>query len=180
MMRDFLKILAGAFVILVSVTLASMAASATAQTTTLAFGKKSHDTKQPVEIISDNFSLNQTDGLAEFVGHVVVGQGDMRLSADKINAEFTPAKENKKSEITKMVATGNVTLVSGTQAAEAQSAVYLIKEGTVVMEGNVLVTQGESTLSGKKMTIHLKDGSAKIEGRVKTVFQVGGTKGKSK
>ena len=174
MMRKFHKIIISAALVLLG-----SALIASSQTTSLAFGAKSHDTKQPVEIVSDDFSLNQTEGLAEFTGHVVVGQGDMRISADKINAEFTPAKEGEKSEITKMVATGHVTLVSGTQAAEAQTAIYLIKEGTIKMAGNVLVTQGENTLSGKKMTIHLKDGSAEIEGRVKTVFQAGGTKAKS-
>jgi len=174
-MRKFLYVIIGGYLVLASATLV-----VSAKSTSLAFGKQSRDTTQPIEIISDNFTLNQTNGLAEFVGHVVVGQGDMRLSADKIKAEFSTASADKKSEITKMVATGNVTLVSGTQAAEAQSAVYLIKQGTIVMEGGVLVTQNNNTLSGKKMTINLNDGSATIEGRVKTVFQTGKPAGKSK
>ncbi|MFQ5438517.1 MAG: LptA/OstA family protein, partial [Paracoccaceae bacterium] len=113
------------------------------------------------------------DGMAEFNGHVVVGQGDLRISADRIVVEYTPEADNTPSTINLIRATGNVTLVSGSDAAEAQSAVYELETSRVIMTGGVLLTSGTNSVSGGRLTISLKTGSASIEGRVKTVFQPG-------
>lgn len=148
-------------------------APAFSQQVTVPFGNFNHDTKQEIEIVSDSFSISQNKGTAEFQGNVVVGQGDLRISAEKITVEY--ATENGKStgKIGSLKATGGVTLVSGGQAAEAQSAVYSIKNGSITMEGDVLLTQGENALAGQKVIIDLKDGSARVEGRVKTIFKAG-------
>ncbi len=151
------------------------AATVAAQTASVPFGGVSHDTKQPVEIVSDSFSLDQSGGTAEFVGNVVVGQGDMRLSARKIVVEYAATEGDATGRIDRMVATGGVTLVSGSEAAESQSAIYSIDDGKIVMTGNVILTQGANALSGQKITINLKTGAAAIEGRVKTIFQTGGS-----
>jgi lipopolysaccharide export system protein LptA len=149
--------------------------AATAQTALVPFGQSGHDTTQPVEIVSDSFTVNQNRGTAEFDGNVVVGQGDMRLSAGKIEVEYASDTADDAQQIARLIASGGITLVSGGQAAEAQRAIYSIKDGTIVMEGNVLITQGVNALAGQKITINLEDGSAKVEGRVKTIFQTGGS-----
>ncbi|NOX39560.1 MAG: LPS export ABC transporter periplasmic protein LptC [Alphaproteobacteria bacterium] len=151
-------------------------APALAQSTSVPFGGLSHDTSQQVEIVSDSFTVSQSDGTAEFVGNVVVGQGDMRLSAGKIVVKYAAGDGKATGRINLLIASGGVTLVSGTEAAEAKRAVYSIKKGNIVMTGDVILTQGKNVLSGQKMIIDLKTGSAKIEGRVKTIFQTGTSK----
>ncbi len=146
-----------------------------AQSTDVAFGGLNHDTSQQVEILSDSFSIDQKTGTAEFVGNVVVGQGNMRMSAAKILVEYKTKNGESTGQIERMHATGGVTLVSGSEAAEAQTAVYSIDAGSILMEGAVILTQGASALSGQKLTINLRTGSARIEGRVKTIFQTGGS-----
>lgn len=146
-----------------------------AQTTDVPFGQSGHDTTQPVEIVSDSFVVNQSRGSAEFAGNVVVGQGEMRLSAGKITVEYAPKEDGGERKIGRLIASGGVTLVSGGQAAEAEKAVYSITKGNIILTGNVLITQGENALSGQKIIINLEDGSAKVEGRVKTIFKTGGT-----
>lgn len=155
--------------------LLAMASPIFAQSTVVPFGQTGHDTDQPVEIVSDSFTVNQSRGTAEFAGNVVVGQGDMRLSAGKIRVEYSTAGEGEERQIGRLIASEGVTLAFGGQAAEAQSAIYSIKDGTIVMKGNVLITQGENALAGQKITISLDDGSAQVEGRVKTIFQTGGS-----
>jgi len=149
---------------------------ALAQGTSVPFGIVNHDSTQPIEIVSDSFTVSQTNGRAVFLGNVVAGQGEMRLKADKIVVEYDSAKDQQTGKIGRMVATGNVTLVSGSEAAEAQKAIYSIKNANIILMGNVLLTQGQNALSGQKMSIDLNTGSAKIEGRVKTIFKAGASK----
>jgi lipopolysaccharide export system protein LptA len=146
-----------------------------AQSTLVPFGQQGHDTSQAVEIVSDSFTVNQANGTAEFDGNVVVGQGDMRLSAGKIQVEYGSEADGATGQIGRLIASGGVTLVVGGQAAEAETAIYSIKDGNIILSGNVLITQGENALAGQKITINLEDGSAKVEGRVKTIFNAGAT-----
>ncbi len=144
-----------------------------AQTASIPFGDAKADLSQPIEIVSDSFSLSQDRGEAEFVGNVVVGQGRLRLSADRIRVTYVMENGKPTSAIDKMVATGNVTLVAGTEAAEAQKAIYSVKDQTIRMEGDVLLTQGPNALSGQSMVYDLKTGSARIAGRVRTILNPG-------
>ncbi len=170
-MRILSKTIIGALV-----GLAGLSAMALAQTSSVPFGIVNHDPTQPIEIVSDSFTVNQRDGTAEFDGNVVVGQGEMRLTADKIHVEYDSVADQKNGKIARMVASGGVTLVSGGEAAEAKNAIYSIRDGKIILSGDVLLTQGKNALSGQKIVINLTDGSAIIEGRVKTVFQAGASK----
>lgn len=138
-----------------------------AQGTSIALGGIRQDTSQPVEISADTLSVDQENGSAIFTGNVVIGQGDMRLAADRVLVIYAPDQ----SRIQRLEATGNVTLVTGPDAAEAQRAEYDIDAGTVVMSGDVLLTQGASALTSDRMTVDLKTGAAQMQGRVKTVLQ---------
>lgn len=143
--------------------------SAMAQGASVAFGTISQDTSLPVEVTSDELSVDQQTGTAVFTGNVVIGQGDMRLSAQRVMVVYRATQDG----IAKMEATGGVTLVSGADAAESQRADYDIDDGTIVMRGNVLLAQGASALSADTMTIRLRDGTARMSGNVRTRLQTG-------
>ncbi len=148
--------------------LALLAAPASAQNVT--FGGMKADVSAPVEVASDNLTVNQTDGSALFEGNVVIGQGDMRLSADQVTVQYAEGGQNR---IQSLTATGNVTLVSGEDAAEAQKAVYDVEGGNVVLTGDVLLSQGKNVLSGDTVTVDLATGAAQVNGRVRSVLQPG-------
>lgn len=143
-----------------------------AQGASVAFGGLKQDTSLPVEISADQLVVNQADGTAVFTGNVLVGQGEMRLSAGQVKVEYT----SDGSGISKLYASESVTLVNATDAAEAREAIYSIASGNVVMTGDVLLTQGSNALSGQKLVIDLKAGTGVMEGRVQTVFQPGKAK----
>ncbi len=149
----------------------ALTAPALGQGAQVAFGGIKGDPTLPVEVTSDSFAVNQTDGAATFTGNVVIAQGDMRLSATEVRVEY--ARDNR-TKIERLLATGGVTLVSGTDAAEAGEADYSISSGLVVMRGNVLLTQGVNAISGQVLTVDLATGTGRMEGRVKTVLQPGG------
>ena len=144
--------------------------AAWAQQAEVAFGGLRQDTTLPVEVKADSLAINQADGTATFTGNVLVGQGEMRLAARTVRVEYA---EGGKA-IARLHATGDVTLASATDAAEADAAIYTVETGTVVMTGNVLLTQGQSAISGEKLLIDLKAGTGRMEGGVSTIFVPGG------
>ena len=144
--------------------------SVAAQGANVAFGTIRQDTGLPVEITADNLSVDQATGTAIFTGNVLIGQGEMRLSASSVLVVYRANGEG----IARLEATGGVTLVSGPDAAESERADYDIDTGTIVMTGNVLLAQGRNALSSDKMSVKLSDGTAQMSGRVRTVLQPGG------
>ena len=141
-----------------------------AQGTTIDFGGLKTDTTLPVEVTADSLTVTQTDGVAVFSGNVLVTQGDMKLSAGEVRVEYG----TDGTGISRLFASGGVTLKAGTDAAEAVEAVYTVATGEVVMQGHVLLTQGQAAISGEKLVVSLKDGTGKMEGRVTTTFVPGG------
>ncbi|AXC49159.1 lipopolysaccharide transport periplasmic protein LptA [Paracoccus suum] len=134
------------------------------------FGGMKADTKSPVEVTSDRLSVNQADGTATFGGNVVISQGEMRLKAADVTVVYAG---NDRRRISKLRATGGVTLVNGPDAAEAREASYDVEAGTVTLTGDVLLSQGDNVLSGQTMVVNLADGTASVEGRVRSVLQPG-------
>ncbi|WP_114966579.1 LptA/OstA family protein [Alkalilacustris brevis] len=157
------------FSLFAALALILLPALAQAQGARVPFGGLSHDTAAPVEVTADELSVNQGDGTAIFTGNVVIGQGEMRLSAGSVRVEY-----DEGGAIARMHADGGVTLVSGDEAAESQSAVYDIEGGQVLMSGNVMLTEAGNALSGDRMVIDLTAGTARMEGRVRTILQGSG------
>lgn len=143
---------------------------AAAQGAQLAFGAIKADPTLPVEVTADTLDVNQADGSAEFNGNVLVGQGEMRLSADRVLVIY----DETSSGIERLEATGDVVLVNGPDAAEADRADYTIDSGVIVMTGDVLLTQGQNALTSDRMTVNLTTGTAQMVGRVKTILNPDG------
>lgn len=154
--------------------LAATASIAGAQSTTLAFGDMAIDPDMPIELSADQLSVSQPDGVATFSGDVRVAQGDLRMTAAEMVIEYVEGADGARNRISRLLASGGVTVVTPAEAAEAQEAVYSIDAGTVVMTGEVLLTQGANAISGDKLTIDLVAGTGSFEGRVRTVLQGGG------
>ncbi|WP_245622465.1 lipopolysaccharide transport periplasmic protein LptA [Litoreibacter arenae] len=148
--------------------------TAFAQGASVAFGGLKHDASLPVEITADELNVDQATGSAVFTGNVVAGQGEMRLSAGRVQVQYATENGQVTGRIDKLIATGGVTLVNGGEAAEAQKAVYSVSGADIVMTGDVILTQGANALSGEKLTVDLTSGSGRMEGRVRTIFQTGG------
>ncbi len=142
---------------------------ASAQEAQVAFGSVKADPTLPVEVTSETLNVNQENGSAEFIGNVIVIQGEMRLTAERVLVIYN----QERSAIERMEATENVVLVSPPDAAEGDWAEYTIDSGVIEMKGNVLLTQGPSVISGDQMTANLTTGTATMSGRVKTILQQG-------
>lgn len=152
--------------------LAAIGSGGLAQGTSVPFGGLQQDTSLPVEITADRLEVVQETGAAVFTGGVVVGQGEMRLAAARLEVIYAQVgADGAPDGIERLLASGGVTLSNGAEAAEAQQADYTIATGAIVMTGNVLLTQGTNAVSGERLTIDLTTGSGVMEGRVTTILQ---------
>ncbi|MDG1431863.1 MAG: LptA/OstA family protein [Paracoccaceae bacterium] len=156
---------------LLVVVFVSLAGITLAQGTQLSFGPLAQDTDAPIEIEADELAISQADNSATFTGNVVIKQGEMSLAAPLVTVVYNP----ETSDIDLLVATGGVTLVSGNEAAEAETAEYSVITGVIIMRGDVLLAQGLSSLAAEEMTVNLSDGSALLSGRVRTILRPQGS-----
>ncbi|MFT6912630.1 MAG: lipopolysaccharide export system protein LptA [Paracoccaceae bacterium] len=146
-----------------------------AQGAQVAFGALQHDSTLPVEITAQQLEINQDDGGAVFMGDVIVAQGEMRLSAQKVEVRYASG-ENTSGDIDQLLATGGVIFVTGPEVAEAREAVYTLGDSTLRMLGGVLLTQGSNTLAGEQLDINLDAGTGVMTGRVRVIFKSGDDK----
>ncbi len=146
-----------------------LASSAFAQTS-VALGGLSVDTSAAIEVSADSLSIDQDTSTAVFDGNVIIGQGDLRITAGRVEVIYG----SDTTQIARLLASNGVTFVTATEAAEAQQADYDITTGLLVLTGEVLLTQGASAISAGRMSINVTDGTATMDGRVRTVLQQGG------
>ncbi len=127
---------------------------------------------EPVEITADSLELDQDAGTAHFTGHVLVIQGQVRLSSNDLVVTYA---KGEASRIDHMVASGDVLLASDSEEAKAERATYAPEDHNVQMTGDVVLTQGNSVMSGQSLFVDLTAGTGRMEGRVKTILNAGGT-----
>ncbi|MCW1954368.1 MAG: LptA/OstA family protein [Roseobacter sp.] len=147
---------------------AVLAGPVASQGANIAFGNLKQDSGAPVEVSADTMDINQTTGSAVLAGNVLIGQGEMRISAASVSILYN----SDRSRIARLQASGGVTLVSGEDAAEAAEADYNVASGIILLSGNVLLVQGTTAITADKMRVDTNAGAAKMEGRVKTVLNV--------
>jgi len=144
--------------------------AAAAQSTDVTLGTINADPTEPVEISADSLQVDQDSGRAVFSGNVVVGQGDLRLAATRIEVIY----QSESGDVSRLEASGGVTFVTATEEAEAAGAVYDLDGRNLVLTGDVLLTQGNSAIAADRMDVDLDTGNATMQGRVRTVFRQGG------
>ena len=136
--------------------------------TSLLLGGFDPNADAPVELTADKLTISETDGSARFEGNVIVGQGDIRISAELVIVTYSET-----GEIDKLSASGGVTVATTDESAESEFAEYSLKKRTLVMSGDVVFSQGKILMSAKSLQIDLDTGAAIIEGQVKTILSTG-------
>lgn len=146
--------------------------TASAQGVEVPFGGLEHDASQAIEIAADQLQIDQADGTAQFVGNVVIGQGDMRMMAGRVQVFYrSESSDSATGAVDRLIATEGVTLTSGAEAAEAEQAEFLVSESVILMSGDVILTQGRNAIAAETLRIDMTTGTAFLDGRVRTIFQ---------
>ena len=132
---------------------------------------KGHDSKAPIDLSADRAEAQDRADRAIFAGNVIVKQGELTLRT----ARLTVAYANQNGlDINRIDASGGVTVVSPSETAKGDFAVYDLNEGLITMVGNVRLERGGSFLNGGRLTIDLDTGRAVMDGGLRGVNQSGG------
>jgi len=114
----------------------------------------------PITIKSNELTADNKGKTAVFTGKVVAKQGDITIFADKISVNYA----EKKGDVEKIEATGNVRIVQQNRTGFAAQAVYDSRNGQIVLTGAPHVTQGADSISGKIITYFVDDDTSVVSG----------------
>ncbi|MCQ2914775.1 MAG: hypothetical protein MJ247_06240 [Alphaproteobacteria bacterium] len=119
---------------------------------------------QEIVLISDGgLEWNSPKQTLTAIENAMVIRGDTTLRADRIVA-FYQEKENKKTEILRIRAYGNVIITTSKQMAKADTAVYEIADSVVVLKGSPVTLM---TGDDDKILAKTKEEQSKIDNKVK-------------
>jgi len=102
----------------------------------------------PITIKSNELSADNKGKTAIFTGKVVAKQGDVTIYADKVTVNYG----EKKGEVDKIAADGNVRIIQENRTGIAAHALYESKAGRITLTGKPRVMQGSDTTTGKTIT----------------------------
>jgi len=139
------------------------------------------NSKDPINIEADRLDYSDRDAKAIYSGSVVLIQGPTKLTCsvmtlflDKGSPSPTPsatptpastgaASSSSTSQVKHMDCTGPVTIVSKTQTATGDSAVYDKPQNKVWLFDHVTLSDGPNVTKGDKLTYDLLTGKAIVE-----------------
>jgi lipopolysaccharide export system protein LptA len=132
---------------------------------------KGHDSKAPIDITADRAEAQDRADRAIFAGNVVVKQGELTLRTARLTLAY--ATQNG-LDINRIDASGGVTVISPSETARGDFAVYDPQDALITMVGNVRLEREGSFLTGARLTIDLDTGRAVMDGGLRGVNQGGG------
>ncbi len=138
----------------------------------ISFGQSLRLEGSQLEVTADQLSVDQTTGATEFTGNVLAVQGEMRISAQALRLEYGEGARSGTQRISRLVASGGVTMATPTEALEAREAVYSLDAQTLEMTGDVMLVQGTNLLSGERFVADLRAGTGRMVGRVRTIIRM--------
>ena len=157
------------------------------------------NSKEPISIEADKLVYFDKEQKAIYSGNVVAIQGDTRLTCSIMTVHMTktaaagasvagapavkvadaaPAPSAESSSVSHLDCAGPVTVLSKTQTATGDSAVYDKPQNKIWIFGHVTLSDRGNVTKGDKLTYDLTSGQATVDtggtsGRVKGLFLPG-------
>ena len=126
--------------------------------------QRAHNSNAPIDFNAGTIELQDRANRAILSGGVNVRQGDMALDAARMTVNYTGKVTNGSPQVSRMDASGGVTVTRPDQKARSQYAVYDLNRRIITMLGGVSLLQGGNTVNGGRLTINLDTGRATIDG----------------
>lgn len=143
----------------------------------------SQNRDQPVNIQSDTLVVRDKEKIATFSGNVHLIQGDTEMyskslvvhyldeskpgaaQANALKAGPGASPDAAEQRISRVEATGGVTVMQKDQNAKGEEAVLDVQANTVVLSGHpVVMTRGQDVLRGQRLRVDLTTGVSTVEG----------------
>ncbi len=151
----------------IGLTLAMLAASPAA-------AQQRHDSNAPIDFDAEHIELQDKNNRVILSGGVRIKQAEMTLTGARVTLAYTGQITDGSPEVSRLDASGGVTITRPDQSATGQYAVYDVNKRIITMVGNVTLKQGANNVSGGRLVINLDTGRATIDGS-----GVGGSTGAS-
>jgi lipopolysaccharide export system protein LptA len=123
-----------------------------------------HDSTAPIDFSAQNIELQDRANRAILSGGVTIHQATMTLTAARMTVAYTGQIQSGSPEVSRVEASGGVTVTRPDQVARAQFGIYDLGRRVITMIGGVTLKQGTNTVSGGRMSINLDTGRATIDG----------------
>ena len=130
----------------------------------VAGAQQRHNTDAPIDFGADNIELQDKANRAVLSGNVSVKQAEMTLNAQRLNVAYTGEVVDGNPQVSRLDASGGVTVRRPDQTARGQYAVYDLNRRVITMLGAVRLTQGPNVVNGARLTINLDTGRAVVDG----------------
>lgn len=113
----------------------------------------STDSEQPIEIEADFAELDDEEGTTVYVGNVVVVQGSIRMTGDRLRVNFTPNRDLKDAYLEGRLATFKQTPDNSEEdvEGEAMTIEYHALENLIFLIDKAKVTQGQRLTQGHRI-----------------------------
>ena len=153
-----------------------------------ALGNLGANNKEPIKIDADRLDVFDKEQRAVFTGSVVAVQGESTIKCAELTVLYeqqrgqgraAPAASGQQGEgaIRRIDCKGPVTIVSRTQTATGDNAVFDRVANRILLTGNVALSDGPNVTTGERIVYDLDSGVANIEtkpgGRVRALFVPG-------
>jgi lipopolysaccharide export system protein LptA len=123
-----------------------------------------HDSEAPIDFASDHIELQDRANRVLLTGNVRITQAEMTLTAARMTVIYTGEIQSGSPQVSRLDATGGVTVTRPDQSARSQYAVYDLNRRVITMIGAVTLRQGLNTVNGGRLSINLDTGRATIDG----------------
>lgn len=129
-----------------------------------AAAQQRHDSNAPIDFGAQHIELQDKQNRVQLSGNVNIKQAEMTLLAARVSLAYTGQIANGSPEVTRIDASGGVTVTRPDQSATGQYAVYDVNNRIITMVGGVTLKQGGNIVSGGRLVINLDTGRATIDG----------------
>lgn len=123
-----------------------------------------HNSSAPIDFSAGYIELQDKANRAVLSGDVSVRQAEMTLTAARMTVNYTGQVIDGSPQVSRMDASGGVTVTRPDQRARSQYAVYDLNRRIITMLGAVSLAQGGNTVNGGRLTLNLDTGRATIDG----------------
>ncbi|WP_456465460.1 lipopolysaccharide transport periplasmic protein LptA [Persephonella sp.] len=126
------------------------------------------DKKEPIVIESDTLEYLKKENMVIYKGNVVVKKGDFILKSNLLRIFL-----DKKGQIKKILALGNVRFEKGNRKGRSDKAEYYKDKNFLILIGNAELQQDNNIIEGDEIVYYLDTEKAEVKGknkRVRTIF----------
>jgi lipopolysaccharide export system protein LptA len=128
------------------------------------------DRDAPVDIHSEEMTVDFEKHRIVFKGDVKVLQSDFSLAASEVTAIFGESAD----DIMKIVAEGDVSIRKADKEAWGQQAVYDRESATILLTGQPILKQGRNFIKGDEILVSLDEDRMEVKGGVEAEFVLSG------